>query len=95
VYLQDLVAGPHTRGHGFQRTSYQGEGVNLTKGQVLVTGVTGYDVASLAPEPSTQWQAGTEECVRACEPIFVCPLLWGLAPVQDQTSPRKRAYENS
>lgn len=27
----------------------------------------GYDVAPLAPERSTQWQVGTEECPEGCD----------------------------
>lgn len=61
--------GPHTRGRG---------GGKLDES----TGTRSWrDVASLAPEPSTQWQAGTNECPkgynadacvnRACGPILV------------------------
>ena len=61
--------GPHTRGRG---------GGKLDES----TGTSNWrDVASLAPEPSTQWQAGTKECPkdynadafvnRACGPILV------------------------
>jgi len=62
VYLQDLVSGPHTRGHS-SRGPQTGGGGKLDER----TGtLTGYDIASLAPEPSTEWQAGTEECPDDC-----------------------------